>query len=119
MARSLVNVGTVSDHWKKYVVLWILAVIGVSVATGFGFWGTLFGAAGLSFAVWGVRSLWRAALARSVEQVAVGSLGDRTTAVELSGRARPIDDPLTAPLSGEACIAYQVRVTETRPEGTE
>jgi hypothetical protein len=44
--------------------------------------------AGLTFGFWSLRSLWWAAVASSVEQVAVGSLGGRNEAVELSGRAR-------------------------------
>lgn len=115
MAQSLVNIGNVSTHWKKYVLLWILVVIGASVATGFGFWGTLFGVAGLTFGFWGLRSLWWAASTRSVEQVTVGSLGGQHTAVELTGQARPIDEPITAPLSGEACVAYQVTAIEKKP----
>jgi hypothetical protein len=114
MAQSLANIGNVSDNWKKYVLIWILTVLGVSLATSLGFWGTLFGTVGLTFGFWGVRSLWRAVAARSVEQVAVGSLGGRHEAVELEGRARPVDEPLTAPLSGEECIAYLVEVSEDR-----
>jgi hypothetical protein len=115
MAQEIANVGEVSPHWKKYVVVWLLAVVVVSVAAGLGLWGTLFGMAGLTFAFWGVRSLWRFVGARSVEEVAVGTLGGRDAAVELEGQVRAVDEPLVAPLSGEECVAYKVEVAENRP----
>lgn len=118
MAQSLVNIGNVSEHWKAYLVIWLLTVVGVSVVTGLGFWGTLFGVAGVTFGFWGGRSLWWAVSARSVEQTAIGSLGRRHEAIELEGQVRPVDEPLTAPLSGEECVAYQVTVTEKRPTST-
>jgi hypothetical protein len=98
-----------------FVAIWLLSTVVISVVTGLFFVGTLFGTAGLIFAFWGGRSLWRVMSARSVENVDIGSLGGRHEAVEFDGRARPADETLTAPLSGEECIAYQVTVEQETP----
>lgn len=111
----MANVGHVSDNWKRWVLVWLLSVVVVWLATGLAFYQALTGTAGLVFVYWGVRSLLRTVYARSVEEAAIGSLGDRSAAVQLVGDARPIDEPRTAPLSGGDCVAYQVQVEEYSP----
>ncbi|MFB6106326.1 MAG: hypothetical protein ABEJ70_05070 [Halobacteriaceae archaeon] len=118
MTRSLANVGNVNHNWKRYLALWLLLVLGIYLGTGYGLMRTFFVMAGVTLALAGVRSLWWSVTARSVEEVTVGSLGGRREAVELAGRARPVDDPLVAPLSGTECLAYTVEVTEYRPTGS-
>ncbi|MFC6974920.1 hypothetical protein ACFQL1_09880 [Halomicroarcula sp. GCM10025709] len=119
MDQMLANTGNVNDDWKRWVVVWLLAVVGVSVVTDFGFWGTLVGTAGLWFVFWGLQAVFRAITSRSVEETAVGSLGGRSAPVELVGDARPVEEPLTAPLTDTECVAYQVQVMEYYPSGNE
>lgn len=111
----MVNIGDVNDNWKRWAVAWFALVVGVSVATDFGFWGSLSGVAGLSFVYWGLRSLGRAFSSRSVEETSIGMLGGQREAVQLVGDAKPVGDTVTAPLTGEDCIAYQVQVLEYNP----
>lgn len=118
MNQTMANVGNVNDNWKRWVLVWVLFSLVVWTATDFGLLGTLFGTAGLSFAFWGVRSLFRAVSSRSVEETAVGSLGGQSAAVQLVGDARPVDESLTAPLTGTECVAYQVQVREYRPSNS-
>ena len=115
MNQTMANVGQVSGNWKRWVLVWILAALGIWVASDFGLVGTLFGTAGLFFAFWGVRALLRAVSSRSVEETALGSLGGQSAAVQLVGDARPVDEPLVAPLTGTECVAYTVQVREYRP----
>lgn len=115
MQQTMANIGNVTGHWKRWALVWVLAGLAISLVADLGLFGTLVGTAGLFPAFWGVRSLYRAVAARSIEQTMVGSLGGRTATVQLVGDARPIDDPVTAPLTDTECVAYQVEVREYRP----
>ncbi|MFB6184867.1 MAG: hypothetical protein ABEI96_09960 [Haloarculaceae archaeon] len=112
MSRSLVNVGNVSDHWKTYLAVWALAGLVVAIATGDGYFVSFLGVTALAFGLAGLVSLRRAAAARSIEQADAESLATRRGAVELTGRARAIDEQLRSPLSRKRCLAYQVEVCE-------
>ena len=115
MNQSMANVGEVNENWKLWVLVWVLSVMVVSVAADLGFFGTLFGTAGRCFVYWSVKSLVRAVSSRSVTETTIGTLGGQSTATQLVGHAKPVDEPLTAPLSGADCVAYQVQVREYRP----
>lgn len=111
----MANVGNGNENWKRWVVVGVLVAVAVTVATDFGFWGTLVGIAGLVFAFWGLQALFSALTSGSVPETRIGSLDGQSEAVQLVGTARPVEDPLTAPLTGTECVAYEVRVQEYRP----
>lgn len=115
----MANSGHVNDNWKRWVLVWLLAVIGLWILTPFGFWGTLTGTAGLVCIFWGIRALHRAVAARSIEETTVGLLGGQSTPVQLVGDARPVREPLTAPLTDTECVAYQIEIKEYRPSSTD
>jgi len=115
MDQTMANVGNVNENWKRWVLVWLLSAGVVWVVAGIALYQALTGTAGLFFLYWGVRSLLRTLSSRSVEEATIGSLGGRSAPVPLVGDARALDEPRTAPLSGEDCVAYQVQVEEYSP----
>lgn len=112
-----------TDGWNRRGLLrlaGLIALVGVvQFTTDFGLWGTIAGVAGLAFLVAGLRSAWLAITSRSIEQGAIGSLGDRSVAVQIEGTAEAADEPITAPLTGTESVAYQVYVARWKPERTD
>lgn len=116
MEQTLVNIGRVNEHWKRWIVVWLVLVTVVTVLTEFGFLGTLTGTAGIFFVIHGIQALWRSVSSRSVERTAIGSLAGRRQAVQIVGRAGVDDEPLTAPLTDTDCVAYRIQVLENKPD---
>lgn len=112
-----------TDGWNRRGLLrlvGLIALVGVvQFTTDFGLWGTVAGVAGLAFLVGGLRSVWLTIASRSVEQEAIGSIGDSSVAVQIEGTAEAAEEPITAPLTGTESVAYQVYVTRWKPEGTD
>lgn len=117
--QTMVNIGDVNPNWKRWMGIWLLLVVVLYIATPYGFWALLTGSAGLYMVYGGVRSVVRAFSSRSVEEATIGLLGGQRKTVQVIGTADPVDEPLTAPLSGTECVAYQIQVVEQRPTSTE
>lgn len=118
MKQSLVNIGYVNENWKRWVLGWLVVVVVLSLTSDFGFLATLTGSAGLIFAFFGVQALWRSVSAKSIERTDVGSLDGRREAVQIVGTAESDGEPLTAPIAGANCVAYQVEVKEYKPSSS-
>lgn len=115
----MVNIGDYNEHWKRWVVAWLVVVAVVALATPLGVLTTLTGTAGLFFVSHGIRGIGRWFSSRSVERTTIGSLDGRREAVQIVGDAQPVDDPFTAPLTDTDCVAWEIRVNEYSPSRDE
>lgn len=119
MEQTLIRPGGADESWVVVFGAWVVLVGVVYVATDFGLAGTAVGTAGLYFVYRGVRALWQSLASRSIARDALGSLGDHVGPVEIEGTAEPVDEPLTAPMTGSDCVAYRVTVRQYEPSNEE
>ena len=119
MEQTMVNIGEHNEHWKRWVVVWLVVVATVALASPLGFLTTLTGTAGLFFVYHGIRAVGRSLSSRSVERTTIGSLDGRREAIQIVGDAQPVTDSLTAPLTDTDCVAWEIRVKEFSPSKDE
>lgn len=115
MGGTLVRPGGVGHGWMVVFAVWLVLVAVAYVVTDFELPAVVTGMAGLYFVFRGLRAVWKAVAARSVDEAAIGSLGGHAGAVSIAGTATAADEPVVAPLTGTDCVAYRVTVTEERP----
>jgi len=119
MEQTMVNIGEYNENWKRWVVVWLVIVVAVTVVTPLGFLASLTGTAGVFFVYHGIRAVGRSIDSKSVEETTIGSLGGRREAVQIVGDARPVADGVRAPLTETECVAWDVQVKERSPSDDE
>lgn len=76
--------------------------------------GLVFAVAGLAVAGYGGLQLRTWHRIRSSDPVSVRDAAIESGPVELEGRVRPLEEPLSSPLQNESCVAYEYTVEERR-----
>jgi hypothetical protein len=74
----------------------------------------VFGLVGLGLVAIAAREAWLGLRYRARGPTPIGSLGDATGRVVVSGVARRVDDVVRAPVTGRDCLAYAWRVSDLR-----
>jgi hypothetical protein len=121
MSQTIVSPGATGWGAKQWLLVavalfGVLVVAGVVAAvTPFGLVGATALVGGVLFTLLGLLKLRKAFSVRSVEVEPAGSLGSGDGVVAVEGTARAAEETVTAPLTGEECVAYRVNVIRSTP----
>jgi hypothetical protein len=121
MSQTIVSPGATGWGAKQWllvaVALFGVLVVGavVAVVTPLGLLAAILATAGSLFTLLGLLKVRKAFAVRSVEVEAIGSLEGQDGVVAVEGTARAAEETVTAPLTGEECVAYRVNVIRSTP----